>query len=474
MILQVLLANRSNMVTLMTTTTTTAVAARSRPECPICCINKLTEHRTVSCPYCEYKTCHICYRTYILNKTDIITDCMNCHSHIDISSQSALPKTFLNGEWKKHCQKIFAMRTKLSFPLLMEEIIIEDQISQKQKEIKDVYDIYCSIKSQLTDLRRDVNHLMNSKKDKIKIFTIGRRCSWNCNGFLYNENTTNGQCGVCSRLTCLDCNVGIEDVTTHTCKQQDIQSWKLIKETTRPCPKCGTLIHKSQGCNQMWCTQCNTAFDYNTGHIENRTTHIHNPHYYEWLFRDTNNTNENHHNHRCQDNELISAHTLTTVLRLHTARYPMIVELLRNHHRLLIEYQHYHLEKLNTYMTNVDESIKKNAKKFIRNNIAEKLFSMNNANLILKKQTLSGYLDIANTFMSGQINIFNNYFLGGNKLKKIEDFYSMIQMIQFSISIYNDSVERLELEGIKYIPEYIMSSVSFPIMDFDIPSSFSS
>lgn len=66
----------------------------------------------------------------------------------------------------------------------------------------------------------------------------------------------------------------------HVCNPDDVATAKLLNHDTRSCPKCDTPIYKIDGCDQMWCTQCHTAFSWKTGEIQTR---IHNPHYYEWL-----------------------------------------------------------------------------------------------------------------------------------------------------------------------------------------------
>ena len=104
-----------------------------------------------------------------------------------------------------------------------------------------------------------------------------------CRGFL----STAYKCGTCECWACVECHVSVgkEKECGHMCDPQTVETAKAIKAETRPCPKCGTRIFKTDGCDQMWCVMegCGTAFSWNTGNIV--TGIIHNPHYYEWLRR---------------------------------------------------------------------------------------------------------------------------------------------------------------------------------------------
>lgn len=96
-----------------------------------------------------------------------------------------------------------------------------------------------------------------------------------CEGFL----STQWKCGLCNGKFCKDCHETKAD--DHECNQDLVASVKAIKKEAKPCPKCASQISKIDGCDQMWCTQCHTAFSWNTGQIE---THIvHNPHYFQWM-----------------------------------------------------------------------------------------------------------------------------------------------------------------------------------------------
>ena len=107
-----------------------------------------------------------------------------------------------------------------------------------------------------------------------------RACPANeCRGFL----STSWKCGLCEVWVCPECHEmkGHDRDIEHTCKPENLETARLLEKDSKPCPSCGSVIFKINGCDQMFCTQCNTAFSWNTGRIEKGR--VHNPHYFEYL-----------------------------------------------------------------------------------------------------------------------------------------------------------------------------------------------
>ena len=66
----------------------------------------------------------------------------------------------------------------------------------------------------------------------------------------------------------------------HECDEDMVKTAELLRKDTKSCPNCSEMIHKIEGCNQMFCTNCGTGFDWKTLRIV--TGIIHNPHYFEY------------------------------------------------------------------------------------------------------------------------------------------------------------------------------------------------
>jgi len=121
-----------------------------------------------------------------------------------------------------------------------------------------------------------------------------RGCPENgCRGFLSSQ----WKCGICEKWTCSQCYVvkGIDRNIEHICNPDDLETASLIMRETKSCPNCAMAITKIDGCDQMFCTNCNRSFSWRTGAIQ--TANIHNPHYFEWLRRtggDNTATNRPH------------------------------------------------------------------------------------------------------------------------------------------------------------------------------------
>jgi hypothetical protein len=190
---------------------------------------------------------------------------------------SACTKTFRDKQLKKHREEMLFERQKCLLPQTQE-------IVARRRQVKAIRDEIAIAQNMIDEIRRGINasiaqiHIIentpnNSFRTERKQFV--RKCPVSeCRGFL----STQWKCGTCESRICPDCNeVKQED---HECDPGNVETVRLLKKDTKPCPSCGTMIFKISGCSQMWCPDCHTAFDWNTMQIE--TGRIHNPHYYEF------------------------------------------------------------------------------------------------------------------------------------------------------------------------------------------------
>lgn len=130
------------------------------------------------------------------------------------------------------------------------------------------------------------------KTEEMKQNTFIKHCSVpDCKGTLNNrwncrlcEKSHCNKCGELKSTRTRDGERKADDYTEeeeHTCDPNSVQNMEEIKMNSKPCPKCSVPIFKTEGCDQMFCIVCHTAFSWKTLQIE--TGRIHNPHYYEIL-----------------------------------------------------------------------------------------------------------------------------------------------------------------------------------------------
>nr|QBK86256.1 MAG: E3 ubiquitin-protein ligase [Marseillevirus LCMAC102] len=197
---------------------------------------------------------------------------------------AVLPKTWVTTEYRKHCKDISLDREKSFIPETLTEIPRFREEEKQKKILKDLLDRRKALTDQIHDIR--------SKKYPDKQAKPNFICPCpkeDCRGMI---ESINFKCGVCDTKICRKCRMQLKEKHKHRCTDEDIEAVKFLRKDTKACPKCATPIFKIDGCDQMWCTQCRTAFSWKTGIIE--TKRIHNPHAIEWRRAHGNNARDIH------------------------------------------------------------------------------------------------------------------------------------------------------------------------------------
>ena len=276
--------------------------------CAVCfdTFNKSTRAKT-SCPGCTVSICRTCLQTYVVGDIRDSPPCVNTECSLGGWDRdfldSQFTRTFRLQTFKVHRETVLRDRERSRLPETQDDaaayrqakLIVETETKQS-----------ASLLSQIADLERELYAVQNrSFQARGVVDSIGRSrmrdrthatkaeaaepkrqfiraCpAPDCKGFL----STAWKCGLCEKWTCNECQdlIGTSKDSEHTCDPDKVASARLIEQESRPCPKCGARICKIDGCNQMWCTACNTGFDWRTGTLAKGP--IHNPHFFQWMQR---------------------------------------------------------------------------------------------------------------------------------------------------------------------------------------------
>lgn len=229
-----------------------------------------------------------------------------------------LTQTFRKGPLKLHRRRVLMDRERGRLPAMQSFVEAQNTINRCDNSLRSLRKERMALKSErnliqsqignvaFDEITRRLSPIQKKLKEKKEEIRVLERELWaarsiltgqerpevrefimkcpgdGCRGFLSSA----WKCGTCDKFFCSECHAqkkGMRD-DSHVCNEEAKATASMIRKETKACPKCGIRISKIDGCDQMWCTGCQTTFSWNTGQILLNTV-VHNPHYYEYLRR---------------------------------------------------------------------------------------------------------------------------------------------------------------------------------------------
>jgi hypothetical protein len=263
--------NRSSLVDMCGSTWVNTVYARHRE-------NILSERITARIPeYDDRVACCQHFRQWKDTHYDDIVDCL-----YRVYSDTRMCQREIDGAIHRIGDQYKQYNSDPQFTLPRSFLDLPEDIYDDQKELilsikKLQVKILESRKKSLEKLENLTKNLGPDASKEKKFITRGRCPNEDCIGFIGEG----WKCMVCKLHICQTCMEPTSN--THVCNPDVVSTIELIRDSSKPCPNCRVRVTRSEGCSQMWCTNCKTAFDYVTGSIYKNLNRVHNPHYFEFL-----------------------------------------------------------------------------------------------------------------------------------------------------------------------------------------------
>ena len=287
--------------------------------CDVCCESM---KKPIKCTLCDFVACYKCFSRFLIDCT-VNPKCMKCdkpwsRKHL----VNSFGQHFVSHRYRKKRENVLFELEQAMLPDTQPMAIRERKITEMNKKIINLenekhqidlvisrlskgildseFEEFLETRKQLRLQRHECNEEITNIRYRINRFAErpmkhekrfgGSNLVIKCPGEKC-KGYTNGKCGLCDTTICKKCHevldkgepldVGQDQGLGHVCKQENVDTVKFLQRDSKNCPSCKTLIHKIDGCDQMFCTQCHTAFSWRTGEVCNGR--IHNPHYYEYL-----------------------------------------------------------------------------------------------------------------------------------------------------------------------------------------------
>lgn len=302
-------------------------AVRLSKECAVCMKDVKTG---ISCQFCAHFCCTTCLKKVIISQPQ--AQCMECKKlWTPAFMRSSFTKTWLNStkpDGYRGSRRHFLIETEKSkLPYTFEVLvplrkrIIENRVAaleirskgyalltaamqllaeQSEVEQKELRAKDAKTASSLAQKAKKMGKQADSWREQAQEMLIESRHREQTAGILETVPrvavvcpcpvegcrgmvSSDGRCLACEAAVCTECFVlkddkrEDEDSSKHICDPKTLATVAAIKAETKTCPKCATRISKIDGCDQLWCTQCNTAFLWSTGAIIHGLVHTTQP-----------------------------------------------------------------------------------------------------------------------------------------------------------------------------------------------------
>lgn len=210
-------------------------------QCSICADTILNNNNTILCKNkdCNLKSCVNCNKKYLIESGQD-PHCLACRHETSVADfVTFFPKNWRLNAYKEHCKTIIWAKEQARLHETLDFIA-------KQKEIEAYRLVVAEAERQAAICRANLYHMSIGKTERVKNIYKYKCPTDDCNGSLNNKM----ECALCEFKFCKDCfeKISDEEIEDHVCNEEKKQTVTQIKKEARPCPTCGEMISKVDGC----------------------------------------------------------------------------------------------------------------------------------------------------------------------------------------------------------------------------------